>query len=219
MPGADPSSFEIFCIENYNRNPYSHLFARDDMRVYSKEGYMMDGIDRQSFVPIGLSFTWGVGYVKDKLHAYWITDQNWGSIPTADVKTFATNITILPYAKDFKHVYYGNKGIIKDADPETFSRIGNSDYFKDKSRVFYLSNLMPSEVSSVETFEPFPSVVVKNENRPSVYGRDGENIYCFGLVMDGVDHSSFRQDYPTYREATDKNFIYTPCEPYDPENP
>ena len=98
-------------------------------------------------------------------------------IPLADARTFKS--LNLKYGMDHKRVFYF-EDLIKGADPNTFTRIENSEvFYKDKDNVYLKGKVF--EGADAATFR-----IHENEN----YMLDINNVYYQGVALD-VDPEKF----------------------------
>jgi len=120
--GSDASTFKAL----------SNEFAQDKNWIYGVGSPILD-VDRESFKIIS-----GY-YALDKNHIYFQSNP----IPEADPLTFKILYTDKSIARDKSFVYRGNT-VIKGANPDTFSPIGTTYYWKDENGI-YVPSHFPSQ--------------------------------------------------------------------------
>ena len=178
--------------------------------------YFFSGVDAPTFESIDQHF------FKDKNNVYYSSWQDFVVVDGADVQTFSRIPGSGQYSRD-KNRVYSYWHVIEDADPLTFEAIGDSWFAKDKTSVFidFSSFEYPSTASLVEgasplTFEPLFS----NDgdfSEPTLYGKDTQYIYCMNKRLAAADINTFVPEGSL--NAKDKNYTYTSCSIYDPDNP
>ena len=112
-------------------------------------------------------------FVKDKYHVWW----NEGLLPNADPSTFI--VVLDPYAKDSRHVYYGDQLLIPEADPESFSFYPSGIYVHDNTHVYCVGLSVPGANSS--------SFIDLGNG----YGKDQQHVWYDGDVVTGHGGQDF----------------------------
>lgn len=117
----------------------SSFWLKDKLHIYTSNGQILDQADPATFADLGL------GYGKDASHIFYGNTGTFGSlkgniIPEADPASFV--VVADNYGKDNAHIYSIGK-MLQDADVNTFTRIGDSIYFKDKSHIWYRNDNGP----------------------------------------------------------------------------
>lgn len=138
-------------------------------------------------------------YYKDKNGIYYISDIQVHKINIADLGTFIV-LNQNDYAKDKNHAYYDGK-IIESADPQSFEFI-NGKYTKDKNHVFYYDEIIFG--ANPKTFKLVENSFYKNIE--AYDGKDNNNIYINGVLVDGVDVNAFEIIKGSY--VKDKDSVY-----------
>lgn len=111
-----------------------------------------------------------------------------------DVNSIKYCDSLLTFISDKKYVYYfkstsdgGEMFLVQDASPDSFFRIGNSDFAKDKEHVFWrnvlLKKLDPQKTNLV------PSV---NKRHSSYYVKDDKTVYYLDIEIPDADPKSFQ---------------------------
>ena len=188
-----------FKVENVDLNTFKILndkYAKDDKSVYFSGNKSFEDIDSKTFEVLPNY------YSKDKNNVYRPINEWIHKINGANPKT----IKVLNefYSKDDKNVYAA-VDIIKDADPQTFRRIPETNYARDKNNLYYyFGDVKNLGKINEKDFKVLDSNLVKNGNEvyylgekvniknpdkfeiienylssPSmvVYGKDDKNVY------------------------------------------
>jgi len=162
------------------------------------------------------------GYATDKNHAY----ADGYLLPQSESKTF--KIIQKPYAADQNRVFYerwllsdspGKFRVIGDGysadgekvfsemqeflpgtvDAATFERVGSSDFFRDKNRVYMNEKIVEGADSA--TFEPLPSKTYSNAKNFD-YAKDARSVFYQGVKVAGCDPKTHKMiDFQTHRDA------------------
>jgi len=109
------------------------FWLKDKFHVYTSNGQILDQADPVTFADLGS------GYGRDVSHVFYGNTGTFGSgkgnvISDADLTSFM--VVADNYGKDNAHIFSLGK-VLSSADVNTFARIGESAYFKDKSHVWY----------------------------------------------------------------------------------
>ncbi len=109
------------------------FWLKDKFHVYTSNGQILDQADSITFADLGS------GYGRDVSHIFYGNTGTFGSgkgniIPEADLTSFI--VVADNYGKDNAHIFSIGK-VLSGADVNTFARVGESTYFKDKSHVWY----------------------------------------------------------------------------------
>jgi hypothetical protein len=106
------------------------------------------------------------------------------------------NVSLYEYAKDSQRVYY-DCNVIPDADPNTFTLIGDSsEYAKDATHVYSQGMLIQGADASTFSISADGSVT-----------KDKNHVYIAGRILQGADPQTYKmiggQGY-----GEDKNAVY-----------
>lgn len=194
-----------------------------------------DEIDIESF---GIANEMLDDYFKDKNNVYYLENYKLHKLEDLDIETYQ-NISMTRYNKDKKHLYFKWKKVknvnpddveiiendfikIKDTlyeifnfeekeveiapltvDINTFEHIDNR-YYKDKTNIYYNKNGKLKKIEDVN----FKSFAILEEN--SYFGKDKNNIYYKGDILEKIDKNSFKVLNESYDNSIikDKNGIY-----------
>ena len=191
IDGLDVKSFKV--LEN-NKDYYFNYYV-DKSNVYLDKDNLekITGADRNSFEILGYSIA------RDKNNVY-NKGEKLGNIDIASFKYFDNGI-----AKDKNRVFYmDERKDIKNADAETFERMGESYYFRDKNNVFALKNdysdsnynlvLEMSKNIDRSSFD-----ILNNE-----FGKDKNGVYYFGEKIDGISSNNAK----VVEELGDYDYIF-----------
>ncbi|NNE67710.1 MAG: DKNYY domain-containing protein [Pyrinomonadaceae bacterium] len=165
---ADPTTFEAL----------DRKYGRDKNHAYY-DGRIIDGSDGPTFKLIEGQFS------GDKNHIYYtaqiLTDR------PADFKIlFKTkpNVSETTFSTDGKLIFMGNKPFFPDlVHVPTFERLGRSDYFRDRNRVY--TPLRVVKGADASSFE----VVKRFDER---YSYDANSVFYFGVKVEGIDRATHR---------------------------
>ena len=194
-----------------------------------------DEIDIESF---GIANEMLDDYFKDKNNVYYLEDYILHKLEDFDIETYQ-NISMTRYKKDKNNLYFKWKKVknvnpddveiiendfikIKDTlyeifnfeekeveiapltvDINTFEHIDNR-YYKDKTNIYYNKNGKLKKIEDVN----FKSFAILEEN--SYFGKDKNNIYYKGDILEKIDRNSFKVLNESYDNSIikDKNGIY-----------
>lgn len=164
VSGADARSFELIDAGSG--------YAADDYAVYYG-GKRLSGADPDTFQ------TLDGGFSKDAQHVY----QGSELISTADAATFRTfqgTGIAKAFVADATHVYTVTGTLIPDANPQTFTYLGNG-YGKDAERVYYVYG-ENGEGGVVQGADP--ATFVLGTDRDTYDGKDKNYKYYQGVVLE-----------------------------------
>ena len=194
-----------------------------------------DEIDIESF---GIANEMLDDYFKDKNNVYYLENYKLHKLEDLDIETYQ-NISMTRYKKDKNNLYFKWKKVknvnpddveiiendfikIKDTlyeifnfeekeveiapltvDINTFEHIDNR-YYKDKTNIYYNKNGKLKKIEDVN----FKSFAILEEN--SYFGKDKNNIYYKGDILEKIDRNSFKVLNESYDNSIikDKNGIY-----------
>lgn len=109
-------------------------------------------------------------------------------VPEANIDTVRPVKGFTSFVKDDENVFFrGN--ILEQADPQTFFPIkerSDYEYCGDASSVYYCTR---QGCHSIKSVAPTSFKELKHKH----FFSDGENIYCFGILLEGAEPTSFRQ--------------------------
>jgi hypothetical protein len=183
ISGADINSFQLLCETSECR------YARDSGRIYYVNSEIK-GADLATF-KVDLKSD---RFATDKMAAY-IDGQK---IPNIDLGSFEV-IDELHY-KDQNNVYIDStdySGVIKNADPQTFSALSVPEFSKDKKHGYFFETLI--EGADGLSFQALNAR----------YAKDEKNVYFMARVLSGVDRDSFKTPYVhNVWYASDKDYVY-----------
>ncbi|MEI7511034.1 MAG: DKNYY domain-containing protein [Candidatus Peregrinibacteria bacterium] len=228
--GADPQKFSFI------RNEYQ----KDKNKVYWN-GQSLPSADPNTFEILGNS------YGKDKKNVYWkdkkilradpesLQNVPYNSLQNHKKENIFTAFLIgheMPYLIKDKNAVYFHETKVKDADVNTFERIGNH-YFRDKNSVFvscYYSSaeyyhysddpcepsliqgtLLFGGVIPIHNVNPSTFQILKDEESDfySFYGKDDQHVFFRDTIIESADVSSFHIIKNNYKyDAEDKNSWY-----------
>lgn len=142
IKNVDRESFQVITLED---NPGS-VFSKDKNNVYFEENPIEEA-DHKTFKISTIYSSSGSTelFIRDKNHVYNLLPYKSNRLSIeivneADPLTFEFADDIKVYAHDKNHVYYhlfGRYTVVEHADPNTFSRVPLSNFYKDKNHVFY----------------------------------------------------------------------------------
>lgn len=226
IEGADPDSFSLrghgYAVDNhfvyfwskkiegshavsFSETVHSQQYVKDKNQVYY-EGEVLPhanpGTFEQMIPKIDSYYGLSIHAGKDHQHVY----HEANIVEGADVASF--EFMDLGYGKDKNFIYYILQPI-KNADLDTFARISETDYFQDKSSVFYKGIMLPD--SDPKSFR------VLKSSRQYEYTKDDKQVYFEGAVLPGADAASFELIGLGY--AKDKNIVYYKSKPLENSDP
>ena len=194
-----------------------------------------DEIDIESF---GIANEMLDDYFKDKNNVYYLENYKLHRLDDLNIETYQ-NISMTRYKKDKNNLYFKWKKVknvnpddveiiendfikIKDTlyeifnfeekeveiapltvDINTFEHIDNR-YYKDKTNIYYNKNGKLKKIEDIN----FKSFAILEEN--SYFGKDKNNIYYKGDILEKIDRNSFKVLNESYDNSIikDKNGIY-----------
>lgn len=136
------------------------------------DGTILPDVDINSFRALnpGHCHKWDSVFGADKKHAYCMGK----IIDGVDVNTFAG--IGYEYAKDETHVYYRDCTLVAGANAVSFSKIGETIFYKDKSHVFYSGHIIPEAQS--QSFRPLDD---------GELGVDDQHVFYRDVLVPNVD--------------------------------
>ena len=186
-----------FKVENVDLNTFKILddkYAKDSKSVYFLGNKSFEDVDIKTFEVLSDN------YSKDNNNVYRPNNEWIRKINGANPKTI--KVLSQYYSKDDKNVYVARE-IVKGADPQTFRRIPETNYARDKNTLYYYfgdvknlgkinekdfkvldNNLVKNgnemyylgekvNIKNPEKFEP----IKISDDKYILYGKDDENIY------------------------------------------
>lgn len=105
------------------------------------------------------------------------------------------------FSTDGETIFYGAKALFPDAlDAATFERIGSSDFYRDKNRVYTLEKII--EGADPKTFESIAFRKTYGSDKDLTYARDNQNIFYDGVKVESCDPKTHRIiDFTKHRDA------------------
>lgn len=172
-----------------------------------------------------------IAFAKDKNHLY----SRGQVVRNIDIDLDTFQVLSQNYSKDKSRVYYNYPSTsnsiknqineISGADSQTFQTLEDSEYGKDKNKVYYEGLVAPdidantfkdltNGYSKDSKYVYFKSKVVEDADADSFkfilekYAKDKSYAYLEGKKIDGSDGSSFEVLKEGYGMAKDKNHCY-----------
>lgn len=150
------------------------FWLKDKFHVYTSNGQILDQADPVTFADLGS------GYGRDVSHIFYGNIGAFGSgkgniVSEADLASF--KVVADNYAKDNVHIYSIGK-VLLGADVNTFARIGESPYFKDKSHVWYRGD-GPGGLTLIPEADPNTFVFIGS------YGEAKDANHTYGFSAKG----------------------------------
>lgn len=191
IDGLDVKSFKV--LENNKDSYFDYYVDKGNVYIDKDNLEKITGADRNSFEILGYSIA------RDKNNVY-NKGEKLGNIDIASFKYFDNGI-----AKDKNRVFYmDERKDIKNADAETFERMGESYYFRDKNNVFALKN------DYSDSNYNWVLEMSKNIDRSSFdilnteFGKDKNGVYYFGEKIDGISSNNAK----VVEELGDYDYIF-----------
>lgn len=162
VKGADVKTFQKI-NDNYGRDE-NHSFA---------DGFVIPNSDGLSFEVIRKPFA------KDRNHVFY--ERGVLSDSPATFKILISN-TANAFSTDGKQVYYGNKPQFPGTlDASTFERIGETNFYRDKNRVYLIYNRQ----EIVADADPATFKIASDYSE--AYATDKKNVYFGGVKVANCD--------------------------------
>ncbi len=185
IQGADPGTFRFAPGATHSE------YAIDKNNAYGF-GHKLENADLESFR--ALTFR----YAKDKNTVYWFGDK----LESADPKTFVSNESMDPYAKDKAHSYFNGKIIDKEYG-DSFT--GQAPMVAKNNRNVFCGGQI-NEKADAKTFHSL-SLPNTTEGGLSRYSADAKHVFhdCSYTIND-ADVNSFQ--LIDFHFAKDKQYIF-----------
>ena len=190
VEGADPKTFS-----NVRDPGNSFTFYKDAVHVFYR-GRVIVGADAKTFTDIDTVTG------KDKNGIIY----EWNYVPNVDPGTYQViGGSYDGYAKDKNHVFWTGYDVrhpvvIADADPVTFRRINDSNYYAiDAGHVFHKQDV-------INGADPATIKVLSESTRWPQYIADDSHAFVNDVVIPGADPATFTMLNSWF--SKDKNHVY-----------
>ena len=149
-------------------------WLKDKVNVYTSNGQILEQANPATFADLGS------GYGRDATHVFYGNTGTFGSgkgnvILEADLTSF--KVVTDGYGKDNAHIYSTGK-VLSGADVNSFARISDSPYFKDKSHVWYRGD-GPGGLTLIPEADPNTFVFIGS------YGEAKDANHTYGFSAKG----------------------------------